>query len=226
MKRTIGIIGRKCGMTRIFTEQGQALPVTIVEATPNRITQIKTTEKDGYSALQVTAGTRRRIRINKPLTGHYSKANTVAGRGLWEFRIEADEDFESEYKVGEEIGIEQFRPGLIVDVTATSKGKGFAGAVKRWNFQTQDFSHGNSLSHRAPGSIGQCQTPGRVFKGKKMAGQMGNVTVTVQNLEIVDVDHELEMLLIKGTVPGPNGGNVAVKPGIKASARNVALLGT
>lgn len=226
MQHTIGIIGRKCGMTRIFDERGNALPVTLVEAHPNRITQIKTAETDGYNAIQVTVGERRPIRVNKPLTGHYAKANTKAGRGLWEIPLKASQSETGEYKVGGEIGLEQFQTGLIVDVTATSKGKGYAGVVKRWNFQTQDFSHGNSLSHRAPGSIGQCQTPGRVFKGKKMAGQMGNATVTVQNLEIVGVDHELGVLLIKGAVPGPNGNDVMVKPGIKAGKRNAALLET
>ena len=221
MVQAIGIIGRKCGMTRVFSEQGQALPVTLVEVEPNRITQLKTATKDGYEAVQVTTGSRHQNRVTKPLAGHYTKAKTAAGRGLWEFRLEADHAHD--LKVGDEWGLEQFRKGLIVDVTATSKGKGYAGTVKRWNFQTQDFSHGNSLSHRAPGSIGQCQTPGRVFKGKKMAGHMGHEQVTVQNLEIIDVDSELSVLLIKGAVPGPNGSNVMIKPGLKAVKHNAAI---
>lgn len=207
----VGAIGRKCGMTRIFDEAGTSLPVTVVSVESNRITQVKTASKDGYSALQVTTGKRRPIKVTRPQAGHFAKANTKAGRGIWELRLAAD----SEFKLGDEIGIEQFFKGLIVDVTSTSKGKGYAGVVKRWNFATQDFSHGNSVSHRAPGSIGQCQTPGRVFKGKKMAGQMGNVRVTTQNLEIVDVDVERQLLLIKGAVPGHPGSDVIVRAAVK-----------
>ena len=207
----VGAIGRKCGMTRVFDEAGVSLPVTVVSVEPNRITQVKTVSKDGYSALQITTGERRSIRVTRPQAGHFTQANTKAGRGIWELRLEAD----SELKLGDEIGVEQFTKGLMVDVTGTSKGKGYAGVIKRWNFATQDFTHGNSVSHRAPGSIGQCQTPGRVFKGKKMAGQMGNVRVTTQNLEIVDIDIKRQLLLIKGAVPGRPGGDVIVRAAVK-----------
>lgn len=211
---TVGIVGRKSGMTRIFTEDGQAIPVTVIEATPNRITQIKASETDGYSAIQVTVGERRPSRVSKAQAGHFAKANVEAGRGMWEFRIGEGAEFE----VGGEVTVETFEAGQVVDVTGTSKGKGFQGGVKRWNFATQDATHGNSLSHRAPGSIGQNQTPGRVFKGKKMAGQMGNEQVTTQNLEIVRVDVERNLLLIKGAVPGAPGGDVIVRPAVKVKA--------
>ena len=208
----IGLIGRKVGMTRIFTEDGVSIPVTVVEVEVNRVTQVKSLETDGYTAIQVTTGTKKAKRVTKPEAGHFAKAGVEAGRGLWEFRLENAEEFE----VGAELTVELFNEIKKVDVTGTSKGKGFQGAIKRWNFATQDMTHGNSLSHRAPGSIGQCQTPGRVFKGKKMAGHMGAERVTTQNLEIVRVDAERNLLLIKGAVPGATGGNVIVKPAIKA----------
>ena len=210
----IGLVGRKVGMTRIFTEDGVSIPVTVIEATPNRVTQIRSNEKDGYRALQVTTGTKKANRVNKADAGHFAKAGVEAGRGLWEFRL-ADGEGEG-IEVGGEVTVELFAETKKVDVVGTSKGKGFAGAVKRWNFRTQDATHGNSLSHRAPGSIGQCQTPGRVFKGKKMAGQMGNERVTTQSLEIVRVDAERNLLLIKGAVPGATGGQVLVRPAVKS----------
>ncbi|AUI85152.1 50S ribosomal protein L3 [Vibrio azureus] len=208
----IGLIGRKVGMTRVFTEDGVSIPVTVVEVEANRVSQVKTLETDGYAAIQVTTGTKKANRVTKPEAGHFAKAGVEAGRGLWEFRLENGEEF----TVGAELTVELFNETKKVDVTGTSKGKGFQGAVKRWNFRTQDMTHGNSLSHRAPGSIGQCQTPGRVFKGKKMAGHMGAERVTTQNLEIVRVDAERNLLLIKGAVPGSTGGNVIVKPAVKA----------
>ncbi len=208
----IGLVGRKVGMTRIFTEEGVSIPVTVVEVEANRVTQVRTLEADGYAAIQVTAGEKKASRVSKPEAGHFAKAGVEAGRGLWEFRLENGEEF----AVGAELNVELFNDVKKVDVTGTSKGKGFQGAVKRWNFSTQDATHGNSLSHRAPGSIGQCQTPGRVFKGKKMAGHMGAERVTTQNLEIVRVDAERNLLLIKGAVPGSTGGNVIVKPAVKA----------
>ncbi|WP_229603228.1 50S ribosomal protein L3 [Vibrio parahaemolyticus] len=208
----IGLIGRKVGMTRVFTEEGVSIPVTVVEVEANRVSQVKTLETDGYAAIQVTTGSKKANRVNKAEAGHFAKAGVEAGRGLWEFRLENGEEFE----VGAELTVELFNETKKVDVTGTSKGKGFQGAVKRWNFRTQDMTHGNSLSHRAPGSIGQCQTPGRVFKGKKMAGHMGAERVTTQNLEIVRVDAERNLLLIKGAVPGATGGNVIVKPAVKA----------
>ncbi len=209
----IGIIGRKAGMTRVFTEEGQSIPVTVIEATPNRVTQVKTEENDGYRALQVTIGQKRSARVSKPAAGHYAKAGVEAGVGLWELRLEGEEG--AELEPGAELGVDQFEAGQIVNVTGVSKGKGFAGTVKRHNFRTQDATHGNSLSHRAPGSIGQCQTPGRVFKGKKMAGHMGDERVTTQNLEIVRVDAERNLLLVKGAVPGAAGGTVTVRPSVK-----------
>ncbi|WP_114763131.1 50S ribosomal protein L3 [Vibrio cholerae] len=208
----IGLIGRKVGMTRVFTEDGVSIPVTVVEVEANRVAQVKTLETDGYAAIQVTTGSKKANRVTKPEAGHFAKAGVEAGRGLWEFRLENGEEF----AVGSELTVELFNEVKKVDVTGTSKGKGFQGAVKRWNFRTQDMTHGNSLSHRAPGSIGQCQTPGRVFKGKKMAGHMGAERVTTQNLEIVRVDAERNLLLIKGAVPGATGGNVIVKPAVKA----------
>ncbi|RRJ82201.1 50S ribosomal protein L3 [Aestuariirhabdus litorea] len=211
---TIGLVGKKCGMTRIFTEDGVSIPVTVVEVDPNRITQVKSVETDGYAAVQVTTGSRRATRVTKPMAGHFAKANTEAGRGLWEFRVEGEESFQ----VGDQLGVDRFEAGQKVDVTGQSKGKGFAGAIKRWNFSMQDATHGNSLSHRAPGSIGQCQTPGRVFKGKKMSGHMGAERVTVQSLEVVRVDAERNLLLIKGAVPGATGADVVVQPAVKARA--------
>ncbi|GEM78237.1 50S ribosomal protein L3 [Vibrio breoganii] len=208
----IGLVGRKVGMTRVFTEEGVSIPVTVVEVENNRVSQVRTLDTDGYSAIQITAGAKKASRVNKAEAGHFAKAGVEAGRGLWEFRLENGEEFE----IGAELNVELFNEVKKVDVTGTSKGKGFQGAIKRWNFSTQDMTHGNSLSHRAPGSIGQCQTPGRVFKGKKMAGHMGAERVTTQNLEIVRVDAERNLLLIKGAVPGSIGGNVIVKPAVKA----------
>ncbi len=210
---TIGLIGRKRGMTRVFTEQGDSIPVTVIEVSPNRITQVKTVEADGYSALQVTLGTKRNSLLTKPEAGHFSKAEVEAGEGLWELRLVDEEG--ADLEVGAELKADQFETGQKVDVMGTSKGKGFAGVVKRYNFAMQDATHGNSLSHRAPGSIGQCQTPGRVFKGKKMAGHMGDVRVTTQNLEVVAVDTDRNLLLIKGAVPGAKGGQVTVRPAVK-----------
>jgi large subunit ribosomal protein L3 len=211
---SIGLIGRKVGMTRIFTEEGGSVPVTVIEATPNRVTQLRTIEKDGYRALQVTAGTKKANRVNKAAAGHFAKAGVEAGRGLWEFRLGTEEG--TDLEVGKEITVEIFADTNKVDVTGTSKGKGFAGAIKRWNFAAQRMTHGNSLSHRAPGSIGQNQSPGKVFKGKKMAGQLGDKQVTVQSLEVVKVDAENNLILVKGAVPGATGGDVIVKPATKA----------
>lgn len=213
---TIGLVGRKCGMTRVFADDGASIPVTVVEVEPNRITQVKSTESDGYEAVQVTVGSRRASRVSKSAVGHFSKAGVEAGRGVWELTNLSGESFES----GSELTVSTFEAGQKVDVTGTSKGKGFAGGVKRWNFRMQDATHGNSLSHRAPGSIGQCQTPGRVFKGKKMAGQMGNKRVTVQSLEVVRVDAEKNLLLIKGAVPGAPGSDVIVRPAVKAVSKS------
>ncbi|MBV1907374.1 MAG: 50S ribosomal protein L3 [Pseudomonadales bacterium] len=210
----IGIVGKKSGMTRVFTEDGASIPVTVVEVAPNRITQIKTVENDGYASVQVTTGKRRASRVTKSMAGHYAKASSEAGTGLWEFTVEAS-DAEG-LEAGSVLALDQFEAGQKLDVTATSKGKGFAGTIKRWNFRGQDATHGNSISHRVPGSIGQCQTPGRVFKGKKMSGRMGNVRVTTQNLEIVRVDAERQLMLIKGAVPGPAGGDVYIRPSVKA----------
>ena len=209
---TIGIVGRKSGMTRVFTDDGVSIPVSVIEVEPNRITQVKSVDTDGYSAVQVTIGARRASRVTKSEAGHFAKANVEAGRGVWELRNEAQEAFE----VGATITVESFSAGQIIDVTGTSKGKGFAGGIKRWNFGMQDATHGNSRSHRVLGSIGQCQSPGRVFKGKKMAGHMGAERVTVQNLEIVRVDVERNLLLVKGAIPGAPGGDVIVRPAVKA----------
>ena len=199
---SVGLIGRKAGMTRVFTEDGVSVPVTVIEVEPNRVTQVKTEETDGYTAVQVTVGSRRASRVTKAAAGHFAKAETEAGRGLWEFRLSGDE----EINVGDQLTVERFEAGQKIDVTGQSKGKGFQGGVKRWNFSMQDATHGNSLSHRAPGSIGQCQTPGRVWKGKKMAGHMGAERVTVQSLEVVRIDAERNLLLVKGAVPGATGG--------------------
>jgi len=212
---SIGLVGRKSGMTRVFTEEGTSVPVTVVEVQPNRVTQVKTSDVDGYSAIQVTTGSRRSSRVSKGMAGHFAKASTEAGSGLWEFRTSDTAEIEA----GSEIKVDQFEVGQMVDVTGTSKGKGFQGGVKRHNFQMQDATHGNSLSHRAPGSIGQCQTPGRVWKGKKMAGQMGNVRHTTQSLEIIRVDMEKNLLLIKGALPGATGSNVIVRPAVKTKAK-------
>jgi len=211
----IGLIGRKRGMTRVFTESGESIPVTVIEAGPNRVTQVKTEENDGYRAVQITTGTRRTSLLNKPQIGKFTAAGVEAGEGLWEFRLPEGQG--SDLENGFEFTVSMFEAGEKVDVTGTSKGKGFAGAVKRHNFRTQDATHGNSLSHRAPGSIGQNQSPGRVFKGKKMAGHMGDVQVTTQNLEVVRVDADRNLLLIKGAVPGAPGGHVTVRPSVKVN---------
>ena len=209
---TIGIVGRKTGMTRVFSDDGVSIPVTVIEVEPNRITQVKTAEADGYSAVQVTVGSRRASRVTKSEAGHFAKANVEAGRGVWELRNNAQEAFD----VGSSITVESFSAGQMIDVTGTSKGKGYAGTVKRWNFGMQDATHGNSRSHRVPGSSGQCQSPGRVFKNKKMTGHLGAERVTVQNLEIVRVDAERNLLLVKGAIPGAPGGDVIVRPAVKA----------
>ena len=213
-KYSLGIVGRKAGMSRMFTEDGKSVPVTLIEATPNRITQVKTVEADGYSAVQVTAGTRRAALVNKPLAGHYAKAKVEAGRGLWEFRV-ADEKI-GDFAVGGEIKADIFEVGQIVDVQGVTKGKGFQGTIKRHNFRMGDATHGNSLSHRSPGSIGQRQTPGRVFPGKKMSGHMGAEVQSAQNLEVVRVDAERGLIAIRGAVPGAPGGDVVVRPASKA----------
>lgn len=210
----IGVIGTKVGMTRVFNEDGVSTPVTVVEVSPNRITQIKNNESDGYDAIQVTFGSKHAGRVSKPEAGHYAKAGVEAGQGLWEFRLDNVSDAEG-LELGSEITVEKFNDVAVVDVTGTTKGKGFQGGVKRHNFKMQDATHGNSVSHRAPGSIGQNQTPGRVFKGKKMAGHMGNVKQTTLNLELVKVDVENSLLLIRGALPGANGSTVIVRKAIK-----------
>ena len=209
----IGIVGRKAGMTRIFTEDGASVPVTVIEVEPNRITQVRSADSDGYGAIQVTVGSKKASRLSKPMAGHYAKAGVEAGRGLWEFRL--DDHGGDVPEVGAEIDATMFEVGQKVDVRGVSKGKGFQGGVKRHNFRTQDATHGNSLSHRAAGSIGQCQTPGRVFKGKKMAGHMGSERVSTQNIEVVRVDTDRNILLVRGAVPGARGGDVIVTPAIK-----------
>ncbi len=208
----IGIVGRKCGMSRIFTDEGASVPVTVIEVEPNRVVQLKSQEIDGYASVQVTTGTRRVSRVTKAQAGHYAKAGSEAGCGLWEFRLGADQEAPEE---GVALTVGQFEVGEAVDISGVSKGKGYAGVIKRWNFQMQDATHGNSLAHRAPGSIGQNQTPGRVFKGKKMAGHMGSRNVTTQNLEVIRVDVERNLLLVKGAVPGATGGTVIVRPAVK-----------
>ncbi|HDZ47978.1 50S ribosomal protein L3 [Vreelandella sp. V005] len=210
---TIGLVGKKAGMTRVFTEDGASVPVTVIEVDPNRVTRVKSVDSDGYAAIQVTSGSRKAKHLTKAQAGQFAKAGVEAGRALMEFRLAEGEEIP---EVGGELTVSLFEAGQMVDVTGTSKGKGFQGAVKRWNFRTQDMTHGNSLSHRAPGSIGMCQTPGRVFKGKKMAGQMGNARCTVQSLEIVRVDAERNLLLIKGAVPGAPGSDVIVRSAVKA----------
>ena len=210
----IGVIGRKAGMTRIFTDAGESIPVTVVEVDPNRVTQVRDAERDGYRGYQVTVGERKANRVSKPQAGHFAKAGVEAGRGLWEFRLNDGEG--EEIAAGGEVKVDVFETGQKVDVTGKSIGKGFAGTVKRHNFRMQDATHGNSLSHRAPGSIGHCQTPGRVFKGKKMSGHMGAARTTVQNLEVVRVDADRNLLLIKGAVPGAKGGDLIIRPSVKA----------
>lgn len=208
---TVGLIGRKVGMTRVFTEEGKSIPVTVVQVLPNKVTQVKSVQTDGYNAIQVTTGSQKNV--NKPMAGHFAKAGVEAGKGLWEFRLT---DGSEDYAFGHELTVALFEAGQKVDVTGVSKGKGYAGVVKRHNFRTQDTTHGNSLAHRAPGSTGQNQTPGKVFKGKRMAGQMGAKKRTTHNLEIVRVESERNLLLIRGALPGMPGGNVIVKPAVKA----------
>jgi len=213
----VGLIGKKKGMMRVFTEDGESIPVTVLMIVDNRVTQVKTVENDGYAAIQVKAGEKKANRVSKPMQGVYKKAGVTPGELVMEFRVEDS----GTYEVGSELKVDSLEEGQLVDVQATSKGKGFAGVVKRWNFRTQDATHGNSLSHRAHGSTGQNQTPGRVFKGKKMAGQMGNKKVSVQSLEVVRVDQERQVVLIKGAVPGPIGGMVVIKSAEK-SRKSVA----
>ena len=211
---TIGVIGRKAGMTRVFTEEGNSIPVSVIEVDSNRITQIKGMETDGYQAVQITTGSRKASRVNKPMAGHFAKAGVEAGRGLWEFRVDADEA--AGLAVGGELSLEMFEAGQDVDVTGTTIGKGFQGGIKRHNFTMQDATHGNSISHRSNGSIGMCQTPGRVIPGKKMSGHMGNVQRTIQSLELIRVDAERGLLLVKGSIPGSKGGDVIIKSAVKA----------
>ena len=211
---TIGVIGRKAGMTRVFTEEGNSIPVSVIEVDSNRITQIKGMETDGYQAVQITTGSRKASRVTKPMAGHFAKAGVEAGRGLWEFRVDADEA--AELAVGGELSLEMFEAGQDVDVTGVTIGKGFQGGIKRHNFTMQDATHGNSISHRSNGSIGMCQTPGRVIPGKKMSGHMGNVQRTIQSLELIRVDAERGLLLVKGSIPGSKGGDVIIKSAVKA----------
>jgi large subunit ribosomal protein L3 len=211
---SIGIVGRKAGMTRIFTDEGASIPVTVIEVEPNRVIQVKTIDSDGYRAIQVTSGKRRPSRVSKPLAGVYAKVNVEPGNGLWEFRLAEGEA--EDLSPGASVGVEIFSEGQTVDVVGTSIGKGFAGVVKRHNFAMQDATHGNSVSHRAHGSTGQGQTPGHVFKGKKMAGHMGNVRRTAQNLKVIKVDSEKNLMLVRGAVPGSKGGDVIIRSAIKA----------
>lgn len=212
----IGLLGRKIGMTRVFTPEGISLPVSVVEVQPNRVTQLKSDETDGYTAVQLTGGSKKANKVNKPMAGHFSKAEVEAGDMQIEFRVETLDSF----TLGQSIALNDvFAAGQFVDVSGTTKGKGFAGTVKRHNFRTQDATHGNSRSHRVPGSIGQNQTPGKVFKGKKMAGHLGNVRCTVQSLELVRVDAERNLLLIKGAIPGAPGTRVEIKPSARKQAR-------
>lgn len=215
---TIGLLGKKCGMTRVFTEDGAAVPVTVIEVLPNRITQVKTLENDGYRAIQVTTGDCKRSRINKPEAGHFAKAGVEPGDGLWEFRIEGEsEEGIANLTVGSELKTDRFAVGQYVDVTGVTRGKGFAGVVKRHHFNTQDASHGNSLSHRAPGSIGQRQSPGRVFKGKRMAGHMGDVARTILSQPIVRIDADRNLILVRGAIPGAPGAYVIIRKAVKKS---------
>lgn len=210
---SLGLIGRKCGMTRIFGEDGSSVPVTVLKIDSNRVAQVKTVEKDGYRAVQVAVGDEKSSRVNKAMAGHYAAANITAGRGLWEFRLDDSEG--GELNAGSELSLDIFQAGQYIDVQGTSIGKGFAGPIKRYNFRMQDATHGNSRSHRAPGSSGQNQTPGRVFKGKKMAGHMGAQTTTAQNLTVHAIDKERSLLLVKGGVPGAKGGDVVITPAVK-----------
>jgi large subunit ribosomal protein L3 len=211
---TVGLVGHKSGMTRVFSPDGESIPVSVIEFDSNRVSQLKTREKDGYDAIQVTTGSVKKNKLNKSQIGHFTKANVEAGNSCSEFRV----DDTASYKLGSELVVEMFEEGQFVDVTGISKGKGFAGVIKRHNFKMQDATHGNSLAHRAPGSIGQNQTPGRVFKGKKMAGHMGNKQNTVQNLQVVRVDKDRNLLLIRGAIPGAPGGTIIVKPAVKKTS--------
>ena len=210
---SIGLVGKKQGMTRLFTPEGDAFAVSVVSVNPNIITQIKSEENDGYSSIQVTTGQKKDKHVSKPLSGHYKKGAVNPGDGLWEFKVNV-KDLE-DLKIGSQLNIDMFEEGQKIDVQGKSKGKGFAGTVKRWNFKMQDATHGNSISHRAPGSIGQCQTPGKVWTGKKMSGHMGDEKKTIQNLKIASIDVENNLLLIKGAIPGPTGSNVILKPAVK-----------
>ena len=210
---SIGLIGKKQGMTRVFTPEGDSFAVSVVSVLPNTITQIKSVESEGYSSIQVTTGEKKEKHLSKAQQGHFKKSSVNAGEGLWEFRVNSDDL--NELQVGSEINLDIFEEGQKIDVQGKSKGKGFAGTVKRWNFKMQDASHGNSISHRAPGSIGQCQTPGKVWKGKKMSGHMGDVKKTIQNLKIASIDVENNLVLIKGAIPGSTGSNVVLKPAVK-----------
>ncbi|MDD5579069.1 MAG: 50S ribosomal protein L3 [Methylobacter sp.] len=210
---SIGLIGRKCGMTRVFCEDGSSVPVTVLQIDSNRVTQVKSIETDGYRSIQVAAGDKKSSRVNKAMAGHYAAANMTAGRDLWEFRLEDGEG--DELSAGSQLSLDIFSEGQVIDVQGKSIGKGFAGGVKRHNFRMQDATHGNSLSHRVLGSIGMCQTPGRVFKGKKMAGHMGAVKTTIQNLTIHSIDKERNLILVKGAVPGAKGGDVIITPAMK-----------
>jgi len=212
----LSVIGRKVGMTRLYNEDGAVVPVTVLEVTPNRITQVKNTDKDGYRAVQVTVGSRRPGRVSKPMAGHFAKAGVEAGRRLKEFRLAQGEG--DELAVGGDVKVDIFSVGQKVDVKGTSIGKGFSGVMKRHNFKGGRASHGNSLNHRTGGSIGQCQDPGRVFRGKKMSGQMGNVVRTQQNLVIMRIDTDKNLLLVKGSIPGPRGADVVVSPAVKSAA--------
>ncbi len=209
---TIGLVGRKSGMTRVFTDDGISIPVTVIEVDPNRVTRVKTEDSDGYTAIQITTGARKASRVSKADAGAFAKSGVEAGRGLWEFRVAEEEELP---EVGAELTVATFEEGQKVDVTGQSKGKGFQGGIKRWNFTMQDATHGNSISHRSNGSIGQCQTPGRVFKGKKMSGHMGSERCTIQTLDVVRVDADRNLILIKGSVPGVPGGDVIVRPAVK-----------
>lgn len=209
----IGLVGKKCGMTRVFSESGESMPVTVIEALPNRVVQVKTNDNDGYRALQVTSGSVVAARVNKPTAGHFAKANSEAGKAVCEFRLSDVEMPEA--KVGDQVTVDVFKVGQMVDVRGVTRGKGFAGTIKRHNFQSQDATHGNSISHRKPGSIGQNQSPGRVFPGKRMSGHMGDVNRTAQNQEILKVDVERNLLLVRGAVPGAPGGRVVVTPSTK-----------
>ena len=217
---SLGLVGQKVGMTRIFDEVGVSTPVTVIEIEPNHVTQVKTDDTDGYSALQVTVGSRRPNRVTNPLKGHFAKAGTMPGRGLWEFRV--DPEIARQYETGAAIPLELFKKGQKVDVSGTSIGRGFAGAMRRHGFRGGRATHGNSKAHRKPGSIGQNQFPGRVFKGKKMAGQMGNKACTQQNLEVVGIDVERNLILVRGSIPGPRGFNVVIRPSVKGPTAQVS----